>query len=475
MRFLRMVIIMIENENIFGASKKTDTCAAVSTAAGVGGIAVIRISGDAAIKIADAVFVGKSGVYLRDKKGYSASFGTIEMAGITIDSGVATVFRAPNSYTGEDIVEISCHGGMVVTREVLRAVLSSGARLAQPGEFTKRAFLNGKMSLTQAEAVADIISSRNVQAMRAAKSQLDGSTWASIQLIKNRMLKIAGQLAAWVDYPDDDIPDVENGALLLSLSEIGKSLENLFTNYDKGQLLKEGIDTVIIGKPNVGKSTIMNLLVGAPKSIVTEIAGTTRDVIEETIQLGDIMLKLSDTAGIRNTSDIVEQQGVEMARKLVGNSTLVLAIFDNSSEISDEDKEIIECIGDRLAIAVINKIDKESKIDIEFISAHFTNIVNISAKTDNNLAPLERMIISKLELQDIDVTVSMLANERQRGCVLHAHEAIKEAIAALQGGMTLDAVTISIEQAIEEFLSLSGENITEQLVNQVFSNFCVGK
>lgn len=466
---------MRESENIFGASKKSDTCAAVSTAAGVGGIAVIRISGTDAICVADAIFTAKTGIQLCDKKGYTASFGTIENSGEKIDSGVATVFRAPNSYTGEDVVEISCHGGLVVTREVLRAVLENGARMAEPGEFSKRAFLNGKMSLTQAEAVADMISSRNVQAMRAAKSQLDGETWTSIQHIKDEMLKIAGQLAAWIDYPDDDIPDIENKTLSDSLIEIMLRLESLLKNYDKGQLLKEGIDTVIIGKPNVGKSTIMNLLVGTPKSIVTEIAGTTRDVIEETIQLGDITLKLSDTAGIRNTSDIVEQQGVENALKRLENATLVLAIFDNSSLVTNEDKEIIELIDNRLAIAVINKIDRETKIETEYIANHFTSIVNISATAQTNINELESMIISKLELQDIDMTSSMLANERQRDCVMHANLAIKEAITALHNGVTLDAVTISIEQAIAEFLSLSGENITEELVNQVFLNFCVGK
>ncbi len=373
-----------------------------------------------------------------------------------MDSSVATVFRAPKSYTGENVVELSCHGGIYITREILRSVIESGARLAEPGEFTKRAFLNGKLTLTQAEAVIDMIHSHNRQALNAAKSELDGALFKKIQNVKNELLNIAGHLAAWVDYPEEDIEVIEEENLLSSLKVANNTIDELLKTYDTGKLFKEGIDTVIVGKPNVGKSTLMNLMVGTQKSIVTDIAGTTRDVIEESVMLGEVMLKLSDTAGIRETKDIVEQFGVDIAKKKIDTAMLVLAVFDSSSDISQEDKDIVESLKDKLSIAIINKTDLDSKIDMNFIESHFKNIVSISAKNATDIKLLEDIITKELRLNEVDTSAGMIANERQRECALRASRYVKESIEAVEFGMTLDAVTVSIEMAIDALLELTG-------------------
>lgn len=450
-----------------------NTIAAIATPLAVGGISIIRISGENAIEIADRVFKAHSGVSLKEKKGYSCVYGTVS----GIDESIATVFRMPKSYTGEDVVELSCHGGIYITREVLRAVIENGARLAEPGEFTKRAFLNGKMSLTQAEAVMDMISSKNRQAMYSAKAELDGALYKRIDKSKRRLLELAGHLAAWVDYPEEDIEEIECENIKETLSDINSDIDALLKTFSKGKLIKEGIDTVIVGKPNVGKSSLMNLITGTEKSIVTNIAGTTRDVIEESVMLGETMLKLSDTAGIRETEDTVERVGVDIAKKRLENAALVLVVFDSSSSISQEDISIVEKVKrkDCISIAVVNKSDLERKIDMDYLKERFNNIVEMSAVVDDDTKLLENIIEKEVGLNNLDAAAGIISNERQRECTLQASVYIREALAALDRGMTLDAVTVSIESAIESIMELTGERITTELANQVFSNFCVGK
>lgn len=454
---------------------KQNTIAAIATPLAVGGISVIRMSGEKAIQIADKVFKSVSGTLLCDKKGYTASYGKVHNGEKMLDDSVAVVYRAPKSYTGEDVVEISCHGGLFITREVLRAVIENGATNAQAGEFTKRAFLNGKLTLTQAEAVIDVINSKNEQALNAAKAQLDGALYRIIQQVKEKMLKIAGHLSAWVDYPEEDIEIIDKEDILKDLKVSNTTVEELLKTFDTGKLIKEGIDTVIVGKPNVGKSTLMNLLVGSQKSIVTEIAGTTRDIVEETINIGDVMLRLSDTAGIRETDDTVEKYGVALAKERLDRAALALAVFDSSNEISIEDKDIIEKIQGKPAIAIINKTDLESKIDIDYVKNNFSNVIMLSAKEDNSIKLLEKAIKKQVNLYDFDMSAGMIATERQRECAINAKQYIDESISALECGMTLDAVTVSIEMAIDALLELTGGRITEEIVNQVFSKFCVGK
>ena len=309
------------------------TIAAIATAQGAGGIGIIRISGCDALEISQKVFKSITGRNISEMKGYTAAYGHIYDGDELIDSGVLLVYLAPHSYTGENVAEISCHGGLYVTKRVLRAVLNAGASMAEAGEFTKRAFLNGKIGLTEAEGVMDIISARGEQSSRAALGAMDGALRKKIDSVKESLITSAAHLSAWADYPEDDIPAVSTENLTGELKSSIGILDKLLATYDAGKAIREGIDTVIAGKPNVGKSTLMNLLSGYERSIVTDIPGTTRDVIEDTVMLGDIPLCLSDTAGIRATDDPVESIGVEKARKRVKSAGLVLAVFDSSKEL----------------------------------------------------------------------------------------------------------------------------------------------
>ena len=451
------------------------TIAAISTAQGEGGIGVIRISGSRAIEIADKVFRSVNDKKLCGLKGYSAAFGHIVKDNETIDECVATVFREPKSYTGEDVVELSCHGGLFITREVLRIVLGEGAILAQAGEFTKRAFLNGKMDLTEAEAVADIISAKSKTAARAALCAKEGALWNKIETVKNKLVATAAHLSAWADYPEEDIEEVSTDGLSEAFLEAKNSLDNLLSTYDKGQIIKEGIDTVIAGKPNAGKSTLMNLLSGHDRSIVTEIPGTTRDVIEEKALVGDVILRLSDTAGIRDTEDTVEKIGVDLAKQRLKNSGLVLAVFDSSSKLDQNDYDLIEAVKDSETIAVINKDDLKTEIDEEYIKSKIKRVVKISAKTGEGRDRLEKLITEIAGTENFNPSEGILANERQRQAALNARDSLSEAIEALNMGMTFDAVGVALEDAIGFILELTGERVSEVVVDNVFHNFCVGK
>lgn len=456
----------------------SNTIAAIATPLAQGGVSMIRISGDDAIEVADKVFKSISGKKLSSLEGYRALYGGVYNSNNEqIDDGVALVYRAPKSYTGEDVVEISCHGGIYITREILRIIIENGARLAQAGEFSKRAFLNGKMSLTQAEAVMDLIQSHNSQALKSARAQMDGALFKKIESIKADLLNIAGHLAAWVDYPEEDIEVIEQENLKNSLQKAEDVVSELIKTFDKGKIFKEGVETAIVGKPNVGKSTLMNMLAGCEKSIVTDIAGTTRDVVEECVNIGNAILRLADTAGIRETEDVVEKYGVQLALKRIETAGLVLAVFDNSRELSNEDNTIIDSIVEKEipSIAIINKVDLQKGIDEDYIKSKFDKVVYTSKDNENSLKELSDAIDEVLGVMSIDTSSGMIANERQRVCALDAHKYIVEAKETLDMGYTLDAVTVSIEYALEALLELTGERVTESIVNQVFHNFCVGK
>ena len=453
-----------------------NTIAAISTAQGEGGIGVIRISGENAVSIADRVFRSINGRTLSSMKGYSAAFGHIVNNDEFLDECVATVFRAPKSYTGEDVAEFSCHGGMFITREVLRLVLDNGAVPAEAGEFTKRAFLNGKIDLTEAEAVMDIISAKSKTAARAALCAKEGALWSKIEAIKTRLVTTAAHLSAWADYPDEEIEYVSRESLSDTFAQVKDELDGLLKTYDKGQTIKEGIDTVIAGKPNAGKSTLMNLLAGHKRSIVTEIPGTTRDIIEESVLVGDVILRLSDTAGLRDTSDQVEKIGVDLAKQRIKNSGLVLAVFDSSKELDKNDINLIEEVKDTEVIAVINKDDLDSKkIDESLIKSKINRVVNISAKTGEGYEQLKKMINEIAGTDSFNPSEAILANERQRQAALNAKKSLDEAVNALNIGMTFDAVEVLLEDTIACILELTGEKVSEVVVDNVFHNFCVGK
>lgn len=451
------------------------TIAAISTAQGQGGIGVIRVSGEDSFTIVDKNFKSVSGKKIMDIKGYTALFGHIYNNEEVLDEAVVLKYVAPKSFTGENVVEISCHGGMYITKEVLNAVIMAGASLAEPGEFTKRAYLNGKMDLTEAESVMDIISAKSKSAARAALFVKDGALFKKSQQVKQLLLDKAAHLSAWADYPEEDIPEVSEDSIMEAIEESISILEKLLSTYDMGQVVKEGIDTVIAGRPNAGKSTLMNLLVGREKSIVTNIAGTTRDVVEDTVLVGNVMLKLSDTAGIRDTDNEIEKIGVQKTFDKINGAGLVIALFDNNEELNSEDIDLINKIKDMPCIAVINKIDLEDKVDKKYITDNIDNVVYISAKQQDNIDELKNMIEKIAGTEDFDPSAGIIANERQRNAIRNAVNSLYEAKESLAMGMTMDAITVSLQETIDYLLELTGEKAGEEIVDSVFHNFCVGK
>ena len=455
-----------------------DAIAAVSTPRAAGGISVIRISGNDALRAADMVFTPLSDNKIpSDMKGYTCAYGYYtDENGERIDDGIVTVFKAPHSYTGEDIAELSCHGGIYVTERLLSRIYKCGVSPAQAGEFTKRAFLNGKMSLTQAEAVADIISADGEAYRRSAVLMREGALFGRITSVSEKLLHLLGDIAAWVDYPEDDIPEVTDENLISSLTDIYNELNMIASTYNYGKIIREGIDTVIAGKPNVGKSTLMNLLAGCERSIVTDIAGTTRDIVEESVRLGDIVLKLSDTAGIHSTEDIIEGIGVEKAKSRIAGAKLVIAVFDNSMPADDDDRQLIEiCKGAPNVIAVINKSDKPNLLNEKYITDNFRNTVSMSAESGEGTQKLKDILYDMFIKENISSDGAVIANERQKNCIDRAAERVAEAISAVKSSVTLDAVEIILDEAENYLLELTGERTSEAVVNEVFSHFCVGK
>lgn len=453
----------------------SDTIAALSTPLAAGGIGVIRISGDDAIEIADRIVKTTSGKSLSSLKGYTAAHGKVCAEGDTVDECVALVFRAPKSYTGENTVEISCHGGVFVSNQVLRAVLSAGARPAEAGEFTKRAFLNGKMDLSEAEAVMDLINAQGQASMKAALTALDGALSRKIDELCNVLLSAAAHMSAWVDYPDEDIPDLDFDTLKKSLTKVHTQLSSLLSKFDAGKAVTGGVDTAIIGKPNVGKSALMNMLSGFSRSIVTDIAGTTRDIVEETVRVGSVLLRLADTAGIRESEDVVESIGVEMAKTKIERAGLILAVFDGSGDLEESDKEILDLCRDKNVIGIVNKTDLPSKTDIQYIKSVLSEVVFISAATHEGEEELIKAVERVLGTDKIDTSQAMLATERQRKSAAEALDAITEAIEGINLGITMDAINVCIDTAIDKLLELTGKRAKEAVVDEVFSQFCVGK
>ena len=451
------------------------TIAAIATPNASGGIGVIRISGDDAIAVADKVFRAVSGRKLCEIKGYTALFGHIYENESAIDECVALVFRAPKSYTGEDVVELSCHGGLFVTQKVLRTVFSAGALPAEPGEFTKRAFLNGKIDLAQAESVMNIISAHGQQALNAAANTLDGKLSEKIAGIAASLTNVAAGIAVWTDDPDEDVPQAHEENVYEVVKNALSELNKLIKNFDSGKAVTQGVPTAICGHPNVGKSTLMNQLAGYDKSIVTDIAGTTRDVVEETVRLGDIVLHLADTAGIHESDDIVESIGIDRTMKKLDSASLVLAVFDSSQPLDSNDIDLLERCRGRKAVAIINKTDLGINTDIEKIKEYIVDTAFISAANGDGIEDLKAVIEKLLGTAEFDTSAGILANERQYACCTAAADSLNEALTGLEIGVTLDAVNVSIDYATEKLLELTGEKAREAVVNEVFSKFCVGK
>ena len=453
-----------------------NTIVAISTPAGSAGLGVVRLSGGDAATVAAGVFRPADPARSVDRLGgYTAAYGHVYDAAGDIDECVALVFRAPHSYTGEDVVELSIHGGIYLLQRTLRACLSAGARPAGPGEFTRRAFMNGKMDLTQAESVMGLIAADGRLAAQTALAAREGAVYRRLAAVQDALLGVAAQFGAYIDYPDEDIPDLQPETLVATVADATAAVEGLLSTFDAGRVLREGVDTAIVGSPNVGKSTLMNCLAGCRRSIVTDIAGTTRDVVEETVRLGDVTLRLADTAGMRDTADTVESVGVELARQRMEQAALVLAVFDGSQSLTAADVALAEGLRDRAAIAVVNKADKPLAADLSWLKECFRWVVTLSAKEGEGVEALTAAVTEATGVGRLDAAQPVLTTERQRQCAATALTCLQEASAALDCGMTLDAVSVSIDGALNAILELTGQRATEAVVDRVFADFCVGK
>lgn len=452
-----------------------DTIAAISTPYGIGGLGVIRVSGPEALEIVDRVFFAYNRQSLVTEPGYTMRLGTVIIDEKKIDEVIVLVFKEPRSYTGEDVVEIQCHGGPVVLDTILRSLVDNGARIAFPGEFTRRAVVNGRISLSEAEGIGEVISAVSKQGEQAAFALSKGSLFREIKRMKGEILTLQSSITAFIDFPEEDVEEINEEEMMVSLSNLKQSLKALLDSYETGLVILNGIPTVIAGSPNVGKSTIMNLLSGYEKAIVTPIAGTTRDILEHRITVDGIPLILSDTAGIHLTDNIVEKIGVSKAYDTIENSSLILAIFDNSRELSEDDYTLLDLLKGRKVLAIVNKIDLERKLKIKEIENNFSNVIYISANDESSLKILTEEIKRVVGLDSFSSDMAILVNERQRSAAVGAYEAVSGALNALIDGFTVDVIYVSLDNALSSLLELSGENVSEAVLDEVFSNFCVGK
>lgn len=453
------------------------TIAAVSTPPGTGGIAVIRISGDEAVAVADRVFHGSR--KLADCDTHTVHYGFIKNEkGETLDEVLATVMRAPRSFTREDVVEISVHGGIASSRAVLDALIRAGAYMAEPGEFTKRAFLNGRLDLAQTEAVIDIINAENELAERNAVSQLQGALSKEIKSVRDELVHLAARLQVTIDYPDEDLEDITAADVKTAAAECCKRVDKLLASADSGKIVRDGIKTAIVGKPNVGKSSLLNSLAREERAIVTDIAGTTRDVIEEQVSLNGIPLVLIDTAGIRETDDTVEKIGVEKSRKSIKAADLVIVMIDGSSFFDDEDIEVLRATREKKRIVLINKKDLGQSKYAEAVKSKAapSRVLEVSAKTGIGLDELAAEIKNVYNLGFLTHNDgAVITNMRHKTALIKSRDALDRAVQAISINMPTDIASIDINEAIEALGEITGETVSESVVNDIFHQFCVGK
>ncbi|WP_304177990.1 tRNA uridine-5-carboxymethylaminomethyl(34) synthesis GTPase MnmE [Leptotrichia trevisanii] len=452
-----------------------DTIAAISTPKGEGGIAIIRISGDKSFEILDKIFIKKNPN--ADLGFYKLNYGFIKDGEKTVDEVMAVRLKAPKSYTCEDIVEINCHGGTLVSEKVLELVLRNGARHAESGEFTKRAFMNGRIDLSQAEAVMDIIQGKTEKSVSLSLDQLRGDLRNKVNEFKKALLDIAAHVNVVLDYPEEGIDDPLPAELRNNLEKVYEEANRLIDSYDTGKKIKEGIKTVIVGKPNVGKSTLLNALLHEERAIVTHIAGTTRDVIEEIINIKGIPLVLVDTAGIRRTDDIVENIGVEKSKQFIEKADLVLLVLDASKELEAEDMEVITKIkeNNKKVIVLLNKIDLNKKINLEGYSLE--NIVEISAKDNIGIEDMQEKIYSYIVEEDVENSSEKLiiTNIRHKTALEKTKDAIRNIFETIDMGLPMDLISVDLKEALDSLSEITGEISSEDILDHVFGNFCVGK
>jgi tRNA modification GTPase len=456
---------------------RTDTIAAIATAMSSSGIGIIRISGDAAVQIVDRIFFMKNGKKLSDMPTHTIHYGHIKDEDEVIDEVMVVLMRAPKSYTKEDTVEIDCHGGVYVMKRVLETVIKYGARPAEPGEFTKRAFLNGRIDLAQAESVIDIIHAKNEFALKSSERQLSGSLSSAVKTVREKLLHEIAFIESALDDPEHISLDGYPKTLQGIVEEAGKEIRKLLANSDNGKILKEGISTVIIGKPNAGKSSLLNTLVGEERAIVTDIAGTTRDVLEEQINLNGIILNVIDTAGIRKTDDVVEKIGVDRAKKYLNDADLAIYVVDTSTQLDENDFEIMELLKDRKAIILLNKSDLAPVTDRESISKHLDKkMIAISAKEQTGIGELEETIREMFFTGEVTFNDEVyITNIRHKTALQEAMNSLNLVVQSIMDGMPEDFYSIDLMNAYEELGSIIGEAVEDDLVNEIFSKFCLGK
>ena len=450
------------------------TIVAISTSPGIGGIGIIRMSGEDAFEILNKFFVPKSNSKI---KGYSMKYGNIvDDEKNIVDEVLVSYFIAPKSYTTENMCEINSHGGIVVMNKILDICLRNGAILAEPGEFTKRAFLNGRIDLSQAEAVIDIINSKTEKESKVAIKQLEGNLSEKIKQIRQEVVSLLADIEVTIDYPEYDVEEVSKSKISVVLEKIDILLNELEKSFYNGKILREGIKVAIIGKPNAGKSSLLNLLLDEERAIVTDIEGTTRDSIEEFINIDGVPLKIIDTAGIRNAKDAVEKIGVEKSLKISDESDIILAIFDISKQLDDEDKKILELIKDKKSIIILNKNDLEKNLNLTEISDSGKPIIEMSAKNKQGVEQLYKEISKIMKLNEIAVDGELIvSNNRHKNLIINARKNLKKSLDIIRQNLPIDIISSYLKEIIEELGKITGESVTEDVINEIFSKFCLGK
>lgn len=457
-----------------------DDIAAISTPIGSGGIGIVRISGSGSVGIADKIFVSADGRKLCDKKSHTITYGHIvnPKTEETLDEVLIMLMLSPRTYTKENIVEINCHGGLLVTKKVLELVLNNGARLAEPGEFTKRAFLNGRIDLSQAEAVMDIIDSKTELSRKTAMNQLEGSIKQKVHGLREEILDMIAAIEAAIDYPEHDVEEETYSQMHKRITLLKSEIKKLIESADMGRIIREGVEAVILGKPNVGKSSLLNLLLMEERAIVTDIPGTTRDTVEEYMNLGGIPVKIVDTAGIRETGDKVEKIGVEKSRKCAESADIIFMMIDASCQLSEEDMEILDFIKGRKAVILANKTDIDINIDVDVLCKYTDaeNIIYISVKEGSGIEKLTERFKDMFLGGDVAAKESVLiSNARHKNMLEKSMEALDRAIATIESGMPEDFISMDLQDALTALGEITGDSVDDEIIDRIFTRFCLGK
>ena len=455
-----------------------DTIAAIATAPGEGGIGIIRISGPKSLEVAEDIFFSMSGKKISEYPARTLIFGNIKDGDKKIDEVLVAYMKGPNSYTAEDVIEINCHGGFISVKRILELVLSKDVRLAEAGEFTKRAFLNGRIDLSQAEAVIDVINAKTDKAHEVAENQLDGSLSNRIREFRDKVTELLAQVEVAIDYPEEDIEFIAYTTIEEKTRELNKDIKKLYETSESGKIFREGLKTVIVGKPNVGKSSLLNSILGENRAIVTDIPGTTRDVIEEFVNIKGIPLKIVDTAGIRETDDVVEKIGVEKSMASFDTADLIIMVVDSSSELSEEDREILEKVQGKETILLLNKTDLPQVIDEEEVKKYVNeeNIIKISALHNEGIEDVHDRIEAMVYKGDIKSSSNVIiTNSRHKDALYRAMKSAEDAMRAIEDRMPLDFVEVDLKNIWDYLGYINGDTVSEDLLDNIFHNFCIGK